>query len=174
MITNPTLTWPIWTDAPITLFHGTTNKAARSILSEGVDLAKCRPLTDFGRGFYTTTLYSSALLLANRKVQNIGGAPAILRIRLNREKLGSLKNITFIRGALDATDFWSYVYSWRNGLAPHANAPNIYDVAYGPVARSWAGPANSKLYEGYDQISFHTPAAVMLLNDSVSCQTEIL
>jgi len=167
--------WPVWTNRPIHLFHGTTLLSAQSIKTGGVDLDRCRERTDFGCGFYTTTLEASAWDMARKKADTLGGQPrAVIRLRLDRYGLGLLKTLAFVRGTLDATDFWSYVYSSRNGLSFHAGAQDIYDVVYGPVARSWSGPANSKLYEGYDQISFHTAAAVLLLNDSKSCQMEIL
>ncbi len=175
-MTNPTISsWPVWTNGPIVLFHGTTLLSAQSIKKGGIDLGKCRERTDFGCGFYTTTLEASAWKMAEKKADALGGQPrAVIRLRLDRHGLGLLKTLVFVRGSLDATDFWSYVYSSRKGLSFHANQQSIYDVAYGPVARSWSGPANSKLYEGYDQISFHTPAALTLLNDSRSCQMEIL
>lgn len=37
------------------LYHGTDDKSAREIIAHGIDLSLCSPLTDFGRGFYTTT-----------------------------------------------------------------------------------------------------------------------
>lgn len=167
-------TWPVWRNGRINLFHGTTLEAARNILSSGVDLAFCRENTDFGIGFYTTTLESSAWKIARRKVDIIGGTQAVIRLHLDREKLGSLKTLAFVRGSLDATDFWSYVYSCRKGLRLLTDEKAVYDVVYGPVASSWAGPANSKLYEGFDQISFHTQAALNLLKNGEVCRTVIL
>ncbi len=47
--------FPRWNNPKIELFHGTVHDAAAAIKRDGVDPARGRPNTDFGRGFYTTT-----------------------------------------------------------------------------------------------------------------------
>lgn len=52
----------MWTDNDLTLHHGCDELVAVSISMpsggnpNGVNLALCGPATDFGRGFYTTTV----------------------------------------------------------------------------------------------------------------------
>jgi hypothetical protein len=166
--------WPIWTNGPIMLFHGTTLASTHDIRGGGIDLAKCQNNTDFGRGFYTTTVERNAWKMAKKKVDRVGGQQAVVQLRLDRDQLGSLKTIAFVRGSVDAIDFWSFVYSCRNGLPFSAGPLGIYDVAYGPVALYWGGPENSRIYKGYDQISFHTQRAMEILNSKDICQVTIL
>jgi hypothetical protein len=166
--------WPLWTDSPIELFHGTTLVSATKILTDGVNLAECRENSDFGRGFYTTTVRHSAQEMANRKADRVGGQPAVVRLRLNRRELGRLDTVVFVRGSLDAVDFWSFVYSCRNGLSHATDISTVYGVAYGPVARNWRGPEKSFVYEGYDQTSFHSEKAILILNDQTLCSLEVL
>jgi hypothetical protein len=42
------------------LYHGS------NIIIENIDLNKCRPYKDFGKGFYCTTIKSQAELMAKR------------------------------------------------------------------------------------------------------------
>ena len=53
-----------WTNQPLILFHGCAASALQPVNPGGIgtagaphniQLPLCRPLTDFGRGFYTTT-----------------------------------------------------------------------------------------------------------------------
>ena len=45
----PLLAVPPWTDQELVLYHGTVDMDAASIL-QAVDLKRCRPLCDFGKG----------------------------------------------------------------------------------------------------------------------------
>jgi hypothetical protein len=51
------------------LYHGS------NIEIEDIDLAKCRPFKDFGRGFYLTTKKDQAQKMANRVSRIYGGSP---------------------------------------------------------------------------------------------------
>jgi len=54
---------PTWNNKPLTVYHGTDDASlGRPGVTQGtvlngfvVNLSLCRPLTDFGQGFYTTT-----------------------------------------------------------------------------------------------------------------------
>lgn len=48
-----------WTNQDLPLYHGTLDRYVSSILS-GVDVTKGRAHTDFGKGFYTTTVERQA------------------------------------------------------------------------------------------------------------------
>ena len=170
--------WPPWSNPPSILFHGTTVISAQNIAKNGVNLTFSQENTDFGRGFYTTTWRQSAEIMAQRKAYRTGGMPAVIKFSLSRSALGELRTIAFVRGSVDASDFWSFVFSCRTGIplasALASAASSGYDVAYGPVARYWFGPAKSKVYEGYDQISFHTNTAIQALNSKELCSLELL
>ncbi|HZU36124.1 MAG TPA: DUF3990 domain-containing protein, partial [Gemmataceae bacterium] len=51
---------PNWMNQSIALFHGTLDTHANAILSKGVNTALGRRHTDFGQGFYTTTVEQQA------------------------------------------------------------------------------------------------------------------
>lgn len=51
------------------LFHGSNIEINR------IDLSKCRPYKDFGRGFYLTELQDQAMRMAKRVARIYGGEP---------------------------------------------------------------------------------------------------
>ena len=59
----------------LTLYHGTDLASANKIINSQINLNFCKPLTDFGQGFYTTTYLHQAKNWANIRV-----------LRLNRKK----------------------------------------------------------------------------------------
>lgn len=156
-----------WSNQDITLYHGTLTRHVASIHA-GINPAMGRPYTDFGIGFYTTTLIDQARSWAwEAKEQAImAGDPAatgsVLAYTLGREKAAALDTLAFVRGDWDAEDFWSFIFHCRHGLPGHGRGgPSPwYDIVYGPVAAFWRQRA---LIAGADQVSFHTTAAARLL-----------
>ena len=53
------------------LYHGS------NIIIENIDLNKCRPYKDFGKGFYCTTIKSQAELMAKRVAAIYGGTAVV-------------------------------------------------------------------------------------------------
>ncbi len=165
--TPPPTAFPIapWTNPKLALYHGTLDRHTDSILSGGVRPIHGNPGTDFGQGFYTSTLerqaYSWSWQLATRQ----GGTPAVIRFDVERDELASLDCLWFIRGGYDASDFWSFVVHCRSGAAGHARAENggWYDVVAGPVTASWR---QRLAFHDVDQMSFHTDSASQLLSTS--------
>ncbi|HEX8830663.1 MAG TPA: DUF3990 domain-containing protein [Longimicrobium sp.] len=156
---------PRWTNQPLIVYHGTTDIAAAAILSNGVRVASGRSRTDFGPGFYTTTLErqarSWAWLLSNRVA---GTRPAVLRFDIDRDQLAALQSIAFVRGDFDAEEYWSFLVHCRSGMNNHARAATpYYDVVFGPLAASWQQRA---IIQDADQVSFHTQAAETVVNKS--------
>jgi len=47
--------------------HGTSAEYAQTIRTNGIDLSKGSPFSDFGQGFYMTTSKDEALLSASRR-----------------------------------------------------------------------------------------------------------
>ncbi len=81
----------------------------------------------------------------------------------------------FVRGDYDDVDYWSLVQHCRQSqnakrgkaeVVHDHNGPNQgwYDVVFGPVAANWK---QRSLMANTDQIGFHTPAALGLLNDLI-------
>lgn len=164
-----------WTNQPLTLFHGTLDVYTSGIVAS-VSISKGRTYTDFGKGFYTTTLYRQALSWAWTRAQRgrpAGARPAVVRLELERDALADLQTLWFVRGSFDADDFWSLVFHCRSGHSPHARVPpNLpeYDVVVGPAAASWR--QRLTIFDA-DQVSFHTSNAENLLNSPV-CKRSIV
>jgi len=141
---------------------------AANIKAFGANPLQGRAETDFGPGFYTTTVERQAkswawLTAAAGTVSGPGGTTgAVVRLEVDRDALGRLDSIGFIRGDYDAEDFWSLVFHCRGGGLGHARSPaaRYYDVAYGPVASFWM---QRNAMNGADQISFHSSACTPIL-----------
>jgi hypothetical protein len=168
------LPWPEWTNAAIRLYHGTTLPNADSIIAIGIDVARGRATTDFGRGFYTTTDEENARAWSRRRSRDLDQPPALLRLTTDRLALANLASIVFIRGSHSAQDYWSFVTHCRSGLSHRPTTDDFYDVAFGPVSKVWFGSSNSAVWADYDQISFHTRAAQDMLNNKSISTLEVI
>ena len=156
---------PRWKNRPLRVFHGTdslsvpmTGSDVGDAASFAVDLALCRPFTDFGQGFYTTTRLHQAEQWANARVLKAPSRPGlfaiVLAFDLDRDWLAGLDALAFVR---PSTDFWDLVEDCRNGFPPHQRLrPPSYDVVNGPVTL-WP---QKLIIADCDQISFHTPRSV--------------
>lgn len=160
-----------WTNGPLLLYHGTTSIAA-SIISRplgprphSIDLSHCRHRTDFGRGFYLTTLLQQAEDWADRRFRRQSrkareSNPAVvLRFEVDRNQLASLLSLCFVTDRSNP-DYWDFVDHCRNEMASHLLHGNRnYDVVFGPV-RLWP---HRFVVKDADQVSFHTEAALEIL-----------
>jgi hypothetical protein len=156
----------LWTNGPVRLYHGTVETHARAIVAAGVSVVRGRTGTDFGPGFYTTTLERQAKTWAYQLARrNRGARAAVVAVDVDREVLASLETLAFVRGDFDAEDYWSLVVHCRTGAIHHGRkrSSRLYDVVVGPVASFWQ---QRLLIQGVDQASFHTPAAESVLNSS--------
>jgi hypothetical protein len=174
-ITTLPSVWKAWTNPRICLYHGTIDEYANQIKSAGVRVARGKPDTDFGQGFYTTTWLETANEWSEQKAAAKDGAlAAVVKLSLTREALSKLHSMAFVRATIDATDYWSFVSSCRNQQAHMPASQDWYDVVYGPVAQNWRRPEISRVWPNYDQISFHTPTAESILNDPNLCLVEVI
>jgi hypothetical protein len=154
-----------WSNQLLTLYHGTTRSNIPSILT-GFVPARGRPYTDFGQGFYTTTVERQARSWAWQLSQRtLGDQPAIIRFDVNRDNLAVLECLSFVRGTRSADDFWSLVIHCRTGASAHGRTRNQgwYDVVIGPVAAAWR---RRRIIQDTDQVSFHTALAAAVLDAS--------
>ena len=121
-----------WANGPITVYHGTDNMSAASIRG-GINPVYFRPRTDFGAGFYVTTVLHQAQQWANQRARRIGNAQAeVLEYHLDRSAVETQRHLAF---NLDGTDYWDFVTFCRTGAANHGPARSWpYDVVYGPVS----------------------------------------
>lgn len=157
---------PPWTNAHLRLYHGTSERHARTIVEGDVDVAVGRGKLDFGPGFYTTTFDRQAKTWAHQLAKrHWRDRAAVVAIDVSRDELASLDTLAFARGDFDAEDFWSFVIHCRTGNANHGRGGphGKYDLVVGPMTSFWQ---QRLLIQGVDQLSFHTPAAAQLLNSS--------
>jgi hypothetical protein len=152
---------PPWTDQDIVLYHGTVDMHVASIL-QAVDLRQCQSLCDFGRGFYTTTNQVQAERWANNLAAQQGGAAAVIEFTVERDAFATLDCLFFVRSSPNAFDFWSFVQYCKTIARDHNRRQTPwYDIVAGPVPGDWK--KQTVIPDG-DQVSFHTHAAVGVLN----------
>lgn len=118
----------------VILWHGCTTDDKDRIEQNAIDLSYCAVDTDFGRGFYTTTLERQARQWAwdrffdwqAKNPRRTGNQPAILRFRVRRfgksargtkltceDGLDELDSLSFVIGDFDNADYWSLVQHCR-------------------------------------------------------------
>ena len=118
----------------IKLYHGTNTTFDK------VELDKCLPYKDFGRGFYLTTLRTQALARAKNKCNFEGGAPTILAYQFDEEELANL-NVKYVE---KPTEEWAnFIFANRN---KRNKKMHNYDIVIGPVADDGV-IASIRLYE---------------------------
>ena len=161
------------------LYHGS------NIEIEKIELDKCRPFKDFGRGFYTTPLREQAWAMAKRTVRIFrDGAPCITEFFFDdavfKDPLLSIKRFTN-----PDLEWARFVVNNRNQLFndlanSECNADNKYDIVIGPVANDDITALINVYLAGIlsddalikeltfrdlsEQISFHTKKAVSFLH----------
>jgi len=162
-----------WNNQKLVLYHGTLHHHALDI-AKSVDISKGHKYTDFGPGFYTTTILRQARSWAwTHSRRKRGSKYAVVQFEIERDELAGLEALWFVRGSFDAEDFWSLIFHCRNSQSPHgrnAPAPAKYDIVIGPAAASWR--QRLAIYDA-DQVSFHTPKAQGVLNDPKCIKTII-
>lgn len=164
---------PSWTNQNVVLFHGTTlDRLSDYALAEGeviedfnVDLSRSRSLTDFGRGFYTTTIEtqaedwaSSLTVRSSYGRRPVRTKPVVLEFSVDRDELSKLDSLAFVWGHLDLR---SFVETCRTSADSHnrSNGHQFFDIVYGPLTRY----PERKVDEDRDQISVHTVEGVKCL-----------
>jgi hypothetical protein len=162
-----------WRNQDLLLYHGTLNIYSASIKAR-VEIRKGRKGTDFGRGFYTTTVKRQARawawqLCLDHNAKSSTSAPAmpeVLVFRASRDELATLDCLMFARGDFHANDYWSLVHHCRNNKPAHGrkltatNRSRWYDVVAGPVAGVWR---TRLALADTDQYSFHTARGARVL-----------
>lgn len=161
-----------WTNGPLILYHGTTDGAAAAISKpsrgwpHGIDFAFCKPLRDFGKGFYLTTVLKQAESWADWKFQQYpkfkrAACSTVLRFEVDRDQLAPLLSLCFVtEGAGPNSDYWDFVQHCRKRRSTHLlQGDKNYDVVFGPVSLG----RQRFVIKDADQVSFHTEAALKIL-----------
>ena len=114
------------------VYHGSNTTVTE------INLLKCRPYKDFGRGFYLTDIREQAEKMAQRMARLYGGTPFVSAFNFNETALCSygLRTLAFEHPCKD----WAlFVMNNRDkkfndiGCAL-CNQDNKYDIVAGPVA----------------------------------------
>ncbi|MBD5388567.1 DUF3990 domain-containing protein [bacterium] len=107
------------------LYHGS------NVAIQEIDLNKCRPYKDFGKGFYLTDIKGQAQRMAARAVKMFNGAPVLTAFEFDLEKALSKKLKIKTFQAPD-NDWAHFVMSNRDINTPQPC--HHYDIVIGPVA----------------------------------------
>lgn len=165
------------------LYHGTNERAARSIASQGVLLSKGKKRVDFGRGFYLTPSFETARAMAFRK--SLSDIPFVLAFDFDEteaQKRGWIREFTdcglqwaqFILNNRCGPSYFSKMENQENNLSQQ------YPVVKGQIAdgnisrisqelKQQMLPATAAVAVAMTekhfpvQYSLHTPAALSLL-----------
>lgn len=107
------------------LYHGSNT------VIDKVDLEKCRPYKDFGRGFYLTDIEPQAIRMAARTAKTFGGTPCVsaYEFDLATAEAAGLK-IKVFDGP--STEWAQFVMANRDINSPQPF--HDFDLVIGPVA----------------------------------------
>ena len=159
------------------LFHGSNTDILR------IDLSKCKPYKDFGKGFYLTTIRDQAERMAVRVARMFGGTPIVNVYEFDNSIMS--KNILNIKVFPNPTPEWAeFVITNRNyerlsSIPKDNNCDNRYDIVSGPVANDDLALLFRQFSDGLissvtllealkykkltDQYSFHTERSLSYL-----------
>lgn len=158
-----------WINDPLKLYHGTTGTFADGILHSGIDLAKSKLRSDFGRGFYMTRNLDQAKSHANQVFRRLGAlaasrhgatpnpvCAAVVEYEVDRLVLSKLSHLAFVSAS---ADWMAFVQHCRRTGGPHIPASMTnYDLVYGPMA----GLDGRPFPPDYEQLSLHTANAIQV------------
>lgn len=107
------------------LFHGSNVKVS------AIELDKCCPFKDFGRGFYVTDLQEQAGQMARRVCRRFGGAPVV--------NVYEIDDTVLFRNGLKVKEFLHPDGAWAKFVLQNrdrkvAQPTHCFDVVIGPVA----------------------------------------
>lgn len=107
------------------LYHGSNTAIA------SVDLSKCRPYKDFGRGFYLTDIREQARRMAARTVRMFGGSPVVTEFEFDRQY--ALESGLSVRRFETPDEEWAR-FVMANRDIDRSQPVHSYDIVIGPVA----------------------------------------
>ncbi len=162
----------------MTLYHGSNMEI------EDIDLDKCRPFKDFGRGFYLTSLKEQAKNMAENTSRIYGGMPVVTIYEIDDRIFYSGELSIRIFPNVPTIEWALFIYNnrRREGIEienSECNKDNKYDIVIGPVAddkiavtlRRYMGDKidieglkkQFTYHKLTDQYSFHTLKAIQHL-----------
>ena len=155
------------------LYHGT------NLTITEINLEKCRPHKDFGRGFYLTTIEEQAEKMAVRVSRLFGGEPVVNVYSFDEAFLEN-GELSVLKFDVPSVEWALFVTNNRTDKNDGSNNLDLkYDVVIGPVADDDLSLLFNLFTEGYidetalmngmkfkklsNQYSFHTEKAINYL-----------
>ncbi|MCL1794292.1 MAG: DUF3990 domain-containing protein [Oscillospiraceae bacterium] len=159
------------------LYHGSNTPIHE------IDLDKCRPYKDFGKGFYLTVFKEQAIAMSKRVSKIFGGTSYITSFDFDGACLGNQSLSVKIFDA-PTTDWAMFVLNNRSRNFADisdsmCNHDNKYDIVIGPIANDDIALLFRSFERGLidierltkemeykklsNQYSFHTPKALLYL-----------
>lgn len=152
------------------LYHGS------NVTIDRIDLDKCRPYKDFGKGFYLTDIKHQAERMAARTVKMFNGEPALTSFEFNLEEAEEKGLKIKIFNAPD--EEWARFVMANRDI--NVSQPcHDYDIVIGPVADDTIARLLRMFTENFiseeqlvkeltfsqvtSQFFFHTEAAIKML-----------
>lgn len=105
------------------LYHGS------NMMIENIDLSKCKPYKDFGRGFYLTEIKEQAEKMAGRTAAIYGGEPTVTEFEFDEAALHALSVKTFENPDKE----WA-LFVLANRSRNCRQPTHCFDIVIGPVA----------------------------------------
>ena len=150
------------------LYHGSNTKI------EKIDLSKCRPYKDFGKGFYLTEIREQAEKMASRTAHIYEGEPIVTEFEFDESALSKLS----VKQFDGPNEEWA-LFVLANRSKEHEQPTHSYDIVIGPVADDDIAQLFRNFNDGYinltmlveglkykkvsSQYFFHTEAAIKFL-----------
>lgn len=160
------------------LYHGSTVEVRKPSLRYG------RERTDFGKGFYTTSLSEQAEHWAIIKKERSKATKAVVSVY-------EIDDALLLDTSLHIREFHGVDEAWLNfvvGCRKENAVNHEYDLVFGPVANdnvfltvnlyetgaldAKAAIAQLRAYKTYDQLSFHTERVIAALKFVGSYEVE--
>ena len=150
------------------LYHGSNTKI------ENIDLSKCRPYKDFGKGFYLTEIREQAEKMASRTAHIYEGEPIVTEFEFDESSLSKLS----VKQFDGPNEEWA-LFVLANRSKEHEQPTHSYDIVIGPVADDDIAQLFRNFNDGFinltmlveglkykkvsSQYFFHTEAAIKYL-----------
>ena len=107
------------------LYHGS------NMAIDGIDLNRCRPYKDFGRGFYLTDIREQAQRMAARTARMFSGNPTLTMFEFDLEEAQSSE----LKVKVFKEPDWEWARFVMSNRDINTTQPcHDYDIVIGPVA----------------------------------------
>ena len=114
-----------WRNIAMILYHGS------NMAIDGIDLNRCRPYKDFGRGFYLTDIREQAQRMAARTARMFSGNPTLTMFEFDLEEAQSSE----LKVKVFKEPDWEWARFVMSNRDINTTQPcHDYDIVIGPVA----------------------------------------